>query len=476
MKRIITSTFLLVGLIFVSISCDLVEVDEVVDPNNPSTAGVLNNASEGELQDLVTGLESVHRMYNNQSSDWWSLTGTMSRELYYINTSDPTYAIDWLQLPVPSRTQDAEENTNFFVDGSGYDSPYFAVRHANLLIEALNNTESVTENQKNGYFGFANTIKAYQFQMPLMHQYQNGIRTDVSFSEPLNPGGVVSYDQALQDIRDILDEGNSQLQNTGSSFNFDLSEGFAGFDTPAGMQQVNRAIAARLALYAEDWQGALDALDDSFLNLDPGQGEEGLMAGPAHVFDGGLDQNGNAQFNPYFFVPDADQNLLIVPSPVLINEAEAGDLRIDRKFDLRTNPATTPDIDGLSADYQDARYESATSNIPFIRNEELILIYAEANIQLGGATNLANAVDALNIIRETWGIGPYTGPVDQDSLIDEMLEQRRYSLWGEGHRWVDMRRYGRLDEIDTSIDGGRVPTQIAQPQGEIDWEEFSENQ
>jgi hypothetical protein len=54
-----------------------------------------------------------------------------------------------------------------------------------------------------------------------------------------------------------------------------------------------------------------------------------------------------------------------------------------------------------------------------------------------------------------------------------MLTQRRYSLWGEGHRWVDMRRYDRLDEIDTSVDGGRVATQIGRPQGEIDWEAFA---
>ena len=470
MKRLTYTTLLLLGLVVLTVSCDLVEVDEVVDPNNPSTTAVLNNASEGELQDLVIGLESVHRNYNNANSDWWSLTGTMSRELYYINTSDPTFAIDWLQLPVPSRTQDAEENSNFFVDASGYEAPYFAIRHANLLIESLNNTESVTDTEKNGYLGLANTIMAYQFQVPLMHQYQNGIRTDVSFTEPLSPGGFVGYDQALQNIRDILDQGNTQLQNAGTSFNFELSDGFEGFDTPAGMQQVNRAIAARFALYAEDWQGALDALDGSFLNLDPGQGEDGLMAGPAHTFGGGTDL-----LNPYFFVPDADQNLLIVPSPDLIADAEAGDLRIDRKFALRTNPATTPDIPDLSADYQDARYASATSPVPFLRNEELLLIYAEANIQLGGA-NLADAVTALNIIRETWGIGPYTGTVDQASLIDEMLEQRRYSLWGEGHRWVDMRRYDRLDEIDTSIDGGRVPTQIARPQGEIDWEDFAGNQ
>ena len=142
-------------------------------------------------------------------------------------------------------------------------------------------------------------------------------------------------------------------------------------------------------------------------------------------------------------------------------------------FEQRTNPATSADISGLTANYQIAKYASATSDMPFIRNEELILIYAEANARLGGATNLADAVTALNTIRTIWGVGAYTGPVDEDSIIDEVLKQRRYSLWGEGHRWVDMRRYDRLDDIDTSIDGGSVPSQIGRPQGELDWEDFA---
>ncbi|MFY0683410.1 MAG: RagB/SusD family nutrient uptake outer membrane protein [Balneola sp.] len=469
MKDLKKLTLIIVGMAFMSLSCDLLEVDQVVDPNNPSTTGVLNNASEGELQDLVTGLESVHRNYMNGAGDWWSLTGTMSRELYYINTSDPTFAIQWLQLPDESRTEDAEDNNLFFADASGYESPYGAIRQSNLLIESIANTSSVTDTEKNGYLGFANTIKGYQFQVPLMHQYQQGIRVDVSFSEPLSPGGFLSYDDALQEVRNIVDEASTQLTNAGSSFNFELSDGLNEFDDPASMNQVNRAIAARLAVYAEDWQGALDALDDSFLDLSIGQGEAGLMAGPAHTFAGGDDQ-----FNPYFFVPDASEDLIVVPSPDVINDADAGDLRIDRKFDQRTTPVTTPDIPGLSAGYQDGRFQS-TDAIPFIRNEELLLIYAEAKIQLGGATNLADAVTAINIIRNTWNVGAYAGAVTQPALIDEMLKQRRFSLWGEGHRWIDMRRYDRLGNIDTSIDGGRVPTEIGRPQTEIDWDDFSGN-
>lgn len=30
------------------------------------------------------------------------------------------------------------------------------------------------------------------------------------------------------------------------------------------------------------------------------------------------------------------------------------------------------------------------------------------------------------------------------ALIDEMLKQRRYSFFFEGHRWLDIRRYDRL--------------------------------
>ena len=34
-----------------------------------------------------------------------------------------------------------------------------------------------------------------------------------------------------------------------------------------------------------------------------------------------------------------------------------------------------------------------------------------------------------------------------ETLIDELLRQRRYSLLFEGHYWIDMRRYDRLDQL-----------------------------
>lgn len=74
----------------------------------------------------------------------------------------------------------------------------------------------------------------------------------------------------------------------------------------------------------------------------------------------------------------------------------------------------------------------------------MILLYAEASIQTGAT---ADAVTAINIVRNAAGLADYAGATDTDSLIDEMLNQRRYSLFGEGHRWIDMRRYSKLGEL-----------------------------
>ena len=61
-------------------------------------------------------------------------------------------------------------------------------------------------------------------------------------------------------------------------------------------------------------------------------------------------------------------------------------------------------------------------------------------------------VSAINRVRNAAGIGDYTGATDATSLIEEILIQRRYSLFAEGHRWVDLRRLGRLNATYVPLD------------------------
>ena len=79
-----------------------------------------------------------------------------------------------------------------------------------------------------------------------------------------------------------------------------------------------------------------------------------------------------------------------------------------------------------------------------VRNEELILLYAEAKIQTNA---LSDAVTALNVIRAAHNAGTYGGQVTAVALLDDVLRQRRFSLFAEGHRWIDVRRYEKLGSL-----------------------------
>jgi hypothetical protein len=125
-------------------------------------------------------------------------------------------------------------------------------------------------------------------------------------------------------------------------------------------------------------------------------------------------------------------------------------LKADGSPDLRAETkvatsATTISSQGISSNTRLNLAPTNVAPIALIRNEELILLRAEANIGLG---NRAAAIADLNVIRTiAGGLAPL--PADYaGNLVDELLYNRRYSLFGEyGHRWVDMRKYGRLAQL-----------------------------
>lgn len=448
---------LLVGLALAS-AC---EIEEVVDPNNPSLASVTNNATKAEIQSLVTGLEARNRDYFGNATQMF---GVFGREVYAYFGSDPRFAADWLGVNI------TETYPDFFGSGGTYVNPYLGVKQANTLIKSANNTSALSTTEASAVSGFAKTIKAYQLLWPLNQQYQNGIRLDVE--EPLNPGPILSYAESLSGIRAICDQGFTELSAGGTTLPFSLSSGFSGFNTPAGLAKVNRAIAARLALYAGDWQGALTALNASFMDLNVDAASASKMdVGPRHVYGNAPDVN-----NPLFYPFDQNTSTILIVHPALIENALPGDQRVVKKFGRRVNnPVRNPGIrlngngDQIAGEYQDIRWSSNIAPIPFIRNEELILIYAEAQARL---TNPTEAVRAINIVRNTWGVGDYTGATDTESLVNEILFQRRYSLWAEaGHRWVDLRRTNRLNGTFVDLrEGGKLFTQVARRTSETNWD------
>jgi len=443
------SCFLIVCMVCFT-SC---EIEEVFDPNNPSLASVTGDPSKAELQGLVTGLESRHRAYYGSATQMF---GSFGREIWAFFGSDPRFTGDWLGIGLNGETY-----PDFFASAGTYTTPYLAVKQANVLVDAANASTSLTAAEKAAYSGFAKTVKGHQLLYPLLQQFENGIRIDVS--DPLNPGPIVTYDEGLAALRAELDAGFSELSGVDGDLPFGLSAGYGGFETGNGLASINRAIAARAAIYAGDGAGALTALSSSFMNLDVtmmGMTQKNLQAGPAHVYGNSPDVS-----NPLFYPFDRPTSTIIVVHPALIEDAEAGDTRLSKFAQRIENPAESADVD-FTGNYQDGRWASNTASIPYIRNEELILIYAEANMMTG---NMDEAVNAINIIRNAHGLNDYSGGNSGDEIIDEILHQRRYSLWAEaGHRWVDLRRTGRLnaDYVDLR-DGGSLFTQVARRTSEL---------
>ena len=452
MKKL--SKYILFPVVLGLSACNPLKLEEVVDPNNPSLASVGTNATREQVQFLVTGLEAAHRSYVTNISQSWN---TFGREIWYLNASDPRFQTDWLGQAgrVPDRAYFGFGTTG----GGSWAAPYQAIKQADILMSSASGSSFLTDAEKKAVTGFAKMIQGYQFMIPANFVYENGIRIDVK--DPLNPGPFVKYEDALNQMIGILDQADQDFAAAGTgNFPLKLTPGFAGFNTIPTLRQVNQAILARLNAYRKDWQGVLTAVNGSFINL-----TGSLERGPAHPYSGPPDA-----FNPLFYLPNAAVNTIIVVHPSMIDDATPGDNRVTRKFFRRTTPVVvTTDATPLAGTHQDARWATNTTPIPFIRNEELILLKAEAHANLN---QTADAVAAINVIRNAAGIGNYTGATTQQALINEILYQRRYSLWAEpwGHRWIDARRYNKLNEIPTSYDKGTIFKQFPHPQSEVNWD------
>ena len=399
------------------------QLDEIDNPNAPSIGSFDNGATQADIQLLAVGLEAIMRSDLAFHYDTVSILG---RDYYDLTGVDPRYTGELIKGPL---------DNNGFLTTRAYAAWYKVVKSANILISAVENSAAgFSDDVKSSYYGYAKTLQAYALLMVANRQFSNGIRLDVE--DPDNLGPNVSYGEALTGIMSLLNEGNSNLSSSPSSFDFSLSSGFSGFDTPTEFSKFNRAIAARVALYQNNNSEVLSMLSASFLDM----GDD-LWKGPAHIFG----STGNDILNAQFHVLDqSGQEFMIHDS--WITDAESGDGRVADKSFLLTSGTTT--FDDLSADYQVALYKSNTDPVYLIRNEELILMYAEANI--GSNNNMT--IDALNVIRNAAGLADYSGGNGSAELLDEVLKQRRYSLFAEGHRWIDLRRLGLLNSTNVPLD------------------------
>jgi len=411
---------------------------DITNPNSPNVIG--ENPTRSEVAATANGILIATRA---DMADWALDGGIFGREAYRFDGSDPRFTGELMQGPL-------DPGSRAF-GGDHWAEEYAAIRTANDLLAVVGTATALTAEEQSATSGFAHTLQAYNFLIVLDTHLEDSIPIDVGTSVTAPPAPFQTNAAAYDRVVALLDGAVAELDAGGTTFPFALPSGFTGFDTPATFRQFNRALRARVAVYRGDYAGALVALGESFINaaapLDLGVYMD-FSAGPGDLA------------NPLAISSQVGENF---GHPSLRTGAQlqpGGEL--DQRFldKLVTRPlrsAGTPQL--LSSDLGWIRYPSPNSPIPLIKNEELVLLRAEANI---GLNTLGPAVTDIDLVRTTsGGLAAYSGTVDQPSLLTELLYNKRYSLLYEGgHSWVDRRRYGRLADLAINERPGPPPDVI----------------
>ena len=429
-------------LLFASACKDLI----VPDYNNTSLDDLTNNPTPTKIAQASQGLLVGTRVGIGEQNGYISLLGIVGRESYNFDPADPRFITEMLVGPLDGGSP--------AFGGNLFAAPYRNIRNANLLLGAVDKVLGLSASQKSAVQGFAKTIQALDYLSVINTRDDLGAPIDVNIGPTDDPAPIVTKAAVFTQIATLLDDGLTALNAGGTEFPFALSPGFSSFAKPADFAKFNRALKARVEAYRGNYTTALTALNGSFLDT-----SAPLTLGAYQSYSTGSGDTPNALFDP--------TGRAILAHPSILTDAETKpngtlDARALAKVTQLPDPHT---VQGVTSDLVFTIYNSNTAPIPIIRNEELILLRAEARYF---TTDQAGALTDINFIRtNSGGLAPRGPFLNQADFVAELLKQRRYSLLFEGgHRWIDTRRFGLLGTLPKALPTHTVPSRFPFPEAE----------
>ncbi|HEX4560217.1 MAG TPA: hypothetical protein VH113_00180, partial [Gemmatimonadales bacterium] len=357
---------------------------DITNPNTPTQIGL--NPSADEVAAAVVGVIATER---SNATGWILAASILGREGYRFDPSEPRYVSELLQGPL-------DPGSGF--GGGEWAGEFATIRSGYNLLNVLGTAQGLTAAQQSGARGVTQTFQALAFMRVLQAHTEDSIPIDVNrpVTAPLAP--FVSNAIAWAHVVSLLDSAKAALLAAGGSFSFALPPGFAGFDAPVTFLQFNRAVMARVQAYRGSlgctacYDSALTALAGSFVDS-----TQPMDRGVYYDFSTGSGDvsNGLAQ-NP--------TSAIDLVHPSLLDSAEKKpDSTLDNRYLAKvTNRGATLQDNGHRSDLSWIRYPSPSSPVPIIRNEELLLLRAEANN--GATARDATAAGAdLNEVRAKSG-------------------------------------------------------------------------
>ena len=420
------------------------DVDELAE--NPSRA-----STQATAQGLLIGA----RLYiGTGPNDILTALGEMGRESYNHDNQDPRFESEYLRGPLNPASP--------AFGGNFWAEPYANIKLGQIVLQSLEvlpddpaKSTGFTQQEKEYLRGFVKTVQAVDFLWIVNTRDETcGCPITIPEGTSTEPEPAVGKDQVFGKIVQLLDEAKGHFAAAGNvAAPIGLPSGFDGFQSPAGMLEFSRGLRARVAVYTGDFSAALSALAESF--LDTGASME---FGVYYSFSPLSGDRANG-----YFQPGGDPNLRAHPSIRFDAELQADGVTPDDRLVRKTRPIASRSFQGLCTtgslfpvcDVGFNLYLGQSVPIPWIRNEELILLRAEANIGLG---NLGAALTDINVVRAVSGkLAPLASLGTPAEALDQLLYEKRYSLlWEGGHRWIDRRRYDKFDTLPLDLPGHQV--------------------
>jgi hypothetical protein len=439
---------------------------DVTNPNQPTLDDLLANPTRQKLSAAATGLFSRSR--SEITSFIWHV-GSMGREgINLAGNNQPDYQEPYFGPLSPSG-----------FGGALWQSRYSLIRDANTYIDALAKSGDLSTGEKAVSQAVAETLKGLAFLYIIETRGSLGAPVDVGRTIDAAPAPFVKEDSVYGYAIGLLADASTKLQaNASVAFPFPLPSGFSGFDTPASFRSFTQALIAKANVLratagcgAACYTAALNALNASFINAaDPGQ----LQNGVYFDFSSAPNDQANDLSEPLNGVR------YFADSAILYSKAQTNgtttDLRLTSKTAIATAdaPQSIAGVD-ITGTLKFTRYftggqPDASHPIPIIKNEELILLRAEAEWFTGTAVSKTQALNDLNFVRVNSGglaRSTLTSGSSDAAFIAALLYEREFSLlWEQGTTWIDARRFKLLSSIPPGVKNGNVPTVMPIPAAE----------
>jgi hypothetical protein len=433
MKRY--TTIVLAATALVAAGCKDNPVANPIDA--PTVEQLSGPLTKPTLQFIGTGALAQDRASANVFA-YAIEAGIFARDVYRIDASEPRFV---------QETLGGNPDPGSFAGGGAWAGYYTAIRAENSVIASLDNlaANQFTTAEVSATRGLMRTMKALEYWRII--EYHDSVGAAIQNPDPNVVSDISCKPTVLSYIASLLDSANADFTAAGGTtvVPFNLPGGFTKFgrdySVVSNLVKFNRGLKGKVDFYRGlDRTNPTPALfATAITELTQALGGAAPGAVPTADFTKGV---------YYTFVPGGSENTpnTISDSKIGLNPQVAANIQSGDTRASKIVPRTTLSGFGISTNttYVGAVASTANQSAPLaiLRDEELVLLRAQAEIEAG---QLANATLDINSVRTNYGLAP-VAPVDKTSAIDAVLYEKRYSLLFEGpQRLDDLREYGRLN-------------------------------